>query len=182
MPGKSPIKSSKPGNSIIKHELDQNRVRDVEHISVTVYKKLEDGKFLGSASEEIAPTASEDEAKKLIDNLCLRASYVKNPYFELNSKKVSVEQKDYDVEQTARDYIEALMQIPETSTENINSYEIFAEKCKSRYVNSEGIDVTVTYPSSKVEVVVNARNDEHEIELYRMYEAGTSGKRADKHP
>ena len=26
----------------IKHELDQNRVRDVEHIDVTVYRKLED--------------------------------------------------------------------------------------------------------------------------------------------
>jgi PmbA protein len=160
----------------IKHELDQNRVRDVEHIKVTVYKSLEDGKFLGSASEEIAPTASEEEAKKIINDLCERAAYVKNPYFELNKEKVSVENKDYDVEQTAKDYIEALMQIPETSTEDINSYEIFAEKHKKRYVNSEGIDVTVTYPSSKVEVVVNARNDDHEIELYRMYQAGSCDK------
>ena len=47
----------------IKHELDQNRVRDVEHISVTVYRKLEDGKFLGSATQEISPTASDEEAK-----------------------------------------------------------------------------------------------------------------------
>ncbi len=160
----------------IKHELDQNRVRDVEHIKVTVYKKLEDGKFLGSASQEINPTASEDEAKKVISDLYERASYVKNPYFELNKEQVSVTNKDYDVQRTARDYIEALMQIPETSTEDINSYEIFAEKTKSRYVNSEGVDVTVVYPSSKVEVVVNARNKDHEIELYRMYEAGSCDK------
>ena len=160
----------------IKHELDQNRVRDVEHINVTVYRKLEDGRFLGSASQEINPTASEEEARKIISDLYERASYVKNPYFELNKEKVTVENKDFDVEQTARDYIEALMQIPETSTEDINSYEIFAEKTKSRFVNSEGIDVTVVYPSSKIEVVVNARNDEHEIELYRMYEAGSCDK------
>ena len=160
----------------IKHELDQNRVRDVEHISVTVYRKLEDGKFLGSASQEINPTASVEEAQKIINDLYERASYVKNPYFELNKEQVTVNNKDYDVEQTARDYIEALQQIPETSTEDINSYEIFAEKTTRRFVNSEGIDVTVVCPGSKVEVVVNARNDQHEIELYRMYESGSCDK------
>ena len=160
----------------IKHKLDQNRVRDVEHIDVTVYRVLEDGKFMGSASQEINPTATDDEAKKIIDELYERASFVKNPYFELNKQQVETKNSDYDVSQMAKDYIEALQQIPETSTEDINSYEIFAEKCTKRYVNSEGIDVTITYPSSKVEVVVNARNDEHEIELYRMYEAGSCDK------
>ena len=113
----------------IGHELDQNRAKNVEHISVTVYRKLEDGKFLGSASEEINPTASDEEAKKVISDLCERATYVKNPYYELNKEKVTVNSSDYDIQKTARDYIEALQQIPETSTEYINSYEIFAEKC-----------------------------------------------------
>jgi PmbA protein len=160
----------------IKHQLDQNRVRDVEHIEVTVHRKLEDGKLLGSASQEIAPTASEAEAKKIIDNLFERASYVKNPYYELNKKTVESDIKSFDPEQMARDFIEAMQQVPETSGEDINSYEIFAESCKRRYVNSEGIDVTVCYPSSTVEVVVNARNEEHEIELYRLYTAGTCDK------
>lgn len=160
----------------IKHQLDQNRVRDVEHINVTVYKKLEDGKLLGSASEEIAPTASEEEATKIINQLCERASLVKNPYFELNKEQVEVESKEYDPEQMAKDYIEAMQQIPETSGEDINSYEIFVEVCKKRFVNSEGIDVTFSYPNSAVEVVVNARNKDHEIELYRMYKSGTCDK------
>lgn len=160
----------------IKHQLDQNRVRDVEHITVEVFKKLEDGKFIGKASEEIAPTASVEEAKKIIDALCVRATFAPNPYYELNKEKVEVENKPIDVPKMAQDFIEALQQVPETSGEDINSYEIFAESNKKRYVNSEGIDVTVTYPKSMVEVVVNARNKEHEIELYRMYEAGTCDK------
>lgn len=160
----------------IGHELDQNRAKNVEHISVTVYRKLEDGKFLGSASEEINPTASDEEAKKVISDLCERATYVKNPYYELNREKVTADNRDYDIQKTARDYIEAMQQIPETSTEYVNSYEIFAEKCTRRFVNSEGIDVTVTFPTSKLEVIVNARNDEHEIELYRMYTSGTCDK------
>ena len=160
----------------IKHELDQNRVRDVEHINVTVYRKLEDGKFLGSASQEISPTASEEEAGKIIADLYERAKYVKNPYYELNKKKVEGGGEKFDPAQMARDFIEAMQQIPETSGEDINSYEIFAESNTRRYVNSEGVDVTINYPSSKVEVVVNARNDEHEIELYRMYTSGTCDK------
>ena len=157
----------------IRHNLDQNRVRDVEHIEVTVYRKLEDGKFLGSATQEIAPTASDEEAKKIIADLYNRASYVKNPYFELNKKPVQGGGENFDPSKMARDFIEVMQQIPETSTEDINSYEIFAESCTRRYVNSEGIDVTVSYPSSTVEVVVNARNNDHEIELYRMYTSGT---------
>ncbi len=160
----------------IKHKLDQNRVRDVKHISVEVFKKLDEGKFLGSAKEEIAPTASVDEAKKIIADLCERATFVKNPYFELNKEKVQVENKSYDPQQMAKEYIEVMQQIPETSGEDINSYEIFAESCTRRFVNSEGIDVSFTFPNSMVEVVVNARNSEHEIELYRMYKAGTCDK------
>ncbi len=160
----------------IGHELDQNRVRNVEHIDVKVYRKLADGKFLGSASDEIPPTATEAEAARIISDLYERASYVKNPYYELNKKSVTATSAEVDVEKTARDYIEALQQIPETSTEDINSYEIFTEKLTKRFVNSEGIDVTTTQPISMVEVVVNARNDDHEIELYRMYNAGTCDK------
>ncbi len=156
----------------IGHRLDQNRAKDVEHIEVKVHKKLEDGKFLGSASEEINPTATEEEARKIIAELCERASYAKNPYYELNSKPVKGCEGEFDPRQMAKDYIEAMQQIPETCGEFVNSYEIFCESVTRRYVNSEGIDVTCTYPGSKVEVVVNAKNDDHEIELYRLYTAG----------
>ena len=162
----------------VKHELDQNRVRDVEHISVEVYRKLEDGKFLGSASQEISPTATEDEAKKIIADLYERASYVKNPYYELGKKSAELKNKDFDPKDMAKDFIEALNEVAETDTEYINSYEIFAEKIRKRYVNSEGVDMTVTYPNSIVEVVVNAKNEEHEIELYNMYTSGTCDKEA----
>ena len=162
----------------IKHELDQNRVRDVEHIDVKVYRKLEDGKYLGSASEEISPTATEEEAKKIIEDLYERASYVKNPYYELGKNSAQLKNSDFNPNDMAKDFIEVFNEIPETESEYINSYEIFAEKIKKRYVNSEGVDMTATYPNSMVEVVVNARDDKHEIELYNMYESGTCDKEA----
>ncbi len=162
----------------IKHRLDQNRVRDVEHINVNVYKKLDDGKILGSASGEIYPTLSEEEIRDEIDKLLSRAENVKNPFYELNkpSDYEGKEAENIDVSQIAENFVSAMKEIPESETEYINSYEIFVEKNKRRFINSEGIDITFEYPSSMVEVVVNAKEKEHEIELYRMYHAGTCDK------
>ncbi len=159
----------------IKHRLDQNRVRDVQHINVKVYKKLDDGKMLGSASGEIYPTLTEDEIKDEVDKLISRAENVKNPFYELNKPAdfdISKNEK-VDVSKIAENFVEAMKSVPETDTEYINSYEIFAEKNIRHFINSEGIDITFEYPSSMVEVVVNAREGEHEIELYRLYKAGS---------
>ena len=162
----------------IGHKLDQNRVRDVEHINVTVYKKLDGGKLLGSASGEIYVTLTEDEIKKEVENLISRAENVKNPYYELNSpsEAANPEQKNIDVSEIAKNFVLAMQEIPETDTEYINSYEIFAESNRERIINSKGVDITLEYPSSMVEVVVNAKDNDHEIELYRMYEAGNCDK------
>ena len=162
----------------IRHKLDQNRVRDVEHINVRVFKKLDDGKMLGSASGEIYTTLSEEEIKKEIDNLIKRAENVKNPFYELQkpSDVKAKAPKEVNVSEIAENFVDAMNGISETDTEFINSYEIFAEKTRTRFVNSEGIDITYEYPSSMVEVVVNAKDGDHEIELYRMYNAGTCDK------
>ena len=61
---------------LIRHKLDQNRVKDVEHIQVKVFRSLEDGKYLGSAKTEISPTAGKEEIKAAIERLSLQASYV----------------------------------------------------------------------------------------------------------
>ena len=162
----------------IRHSLDQNRVRNVKHDIVKVYKKSEDGKFLGSASGEIYPTATEAEAKQMIDRLIFQASLVRNPYYELNQPKAATEKgtESFDIAQTAKDFIDTVKGIHEDEKSDINSYEIFVSNIKRRFINSNGIDVTSEFPSSMIETVVNARNNEHEIELYRMYNSGTCDK------
>ena len=157
----------------IKHKLDQNRVKRTEHTSVKLFKKSEDGKFLGSAVSEIAPTASREEAQAILGKLLFQASLVKNPVYTLNEKKeTEAEAAEFDVSKIAGSFIKAMQELPETETEYINSYEIFVNGEKRRFLNSNGIDVTAGYPSSMIEVVVNAKNEDHEIELYRMYTSG----------
>jgi len=158
----------------IRHQLDQNRTVKTEHLSARVYRKTEDG-MLGSASFEIAPSLSEAELKQLIDAFVENAGYVRNQPFELNRPAAQTEEQEAlpSIERIAQDFIEVMRQLPETAGEDINSYEIFTSLKTARFLNSNGIDVTSVYPSSMIEVVVNARKEAHEIELYRMYESGT---------
>lgn len=161
----------------IKHDLDQNRAIDTTHINITVYKKSDDGKYLGSASDEIAPSASEEEITDKVNGLIARASLVKNPVYSLRKPAEAVpDEVEADVSDISRDFIETLTDIPETATEDINCYEIFASSIEKRYITSEGIDVTQVYPKSFIEVVTNARDDRREIELYRSYDSGTCDK------
>ena len=157
----------------IRHELDQNRALDVEHIHVRVYRKF--GEYFGSAIAEIPVTAGYDEVLKQIRLLAAEALLVKNPVYSLNMPKPSdsSETPFPDLSDIAKDFIEVMRDIPETETEDLNSYEIFVSSKTCRLLNSNGIDVTMSYPSSMVEAVVNARRGDHEIELYRMYNSGT---------
>lgn len=208
----------------IRHRLDQNRIVNTRHIKVTVYKKLENGKYLGSASGEIPPTAGREEAAETIAELLERAAYVRNPAYalrkpvhfaEVAGEEADAERKDgvgdetpehgssakeeetsgrlssskEEVTAVSRDFIEAMQHVPETGTEDVNSYEIFVNQFERRLVTSNGIDETERFPSSMIEVVVNARNEEYrkthiagngavEIELYRMYNSGTCDREA----
>ena len=160
----------------IRHRLDQHRTKAVDSFSVKVYKKLEDGQFLGSASAQIAPDASEEEMRRTVDGLCRDAAYVRNPFYTLLSPsgdKPEAEPAPLDMKAVSEAFLRAMRSVPETETEDLNSYEIFVSEIRRRFLNSNGVDVTSVYPSSMVEAVVNARKDGHEIELYRMLKSGT---------
>lgn len=158
----------------IGHHLDQNRVRQVRHITLNVYKKSEDGKFLGKAGAEICPEDPEELLKKQVAQLVYNASLIKNPLYTLNPPRpaVSAERKNISRNDISRDFIRLMQEVPETENEYINSFEIFVSEKEVHFENSEGVDLAESYPVSMMETVVNAKNETHEIELYRMYRSG----------
>ena len=162
----------------IRHALDQHRAKDVRSFGVKVYKKFDD--CLGSARAEVPADASEKEMRGIVEGLCKDASYVRNPAYTLNKPAAgqapAPEAEKIDLEAISGDFIRTLASVPETATEDLNSYEIFAGAVSRRFLNSEGIDVSDVYPSSMVEAVVNARRDGHEIELYRLFNSGTCSR------
>ena len=163
----------------IRHALDQNRAKNVEHIQIKVYQLIEDGKFMGSASAELPPTATLEETKKLISDLAYRATLVKNRPYPLNPPRAGEPMTDEsDTAAIAEDFIRTMRALPETESEDVNSYEIFVSDKIRRFRNSEGVDITECYPDSMIEVVVNARRDGHEIELYRNFTSGSCDSEA----
>ena len=161
----------------IRHALDQNRVRDVEHITLTLYKKFSEGdrEFLGSASAQLAPTATREDAAKLIARLLEEARLIRNPLYALNEPcgEAAPAAEAPDLRAISGDFLRAMRSVEESAEADINSYEIFADSVERRFISSTGIDVTDVYPASMAEVVVNARRESHEIELYRMYRSGS---------
>ncbi len=160
----------------IRHALDQNRAKNVEHITVKVYQRIGEGQ-IGSAAAELPPTATAAEAKKLVESLAYQATLAPNRAYTLHQPTAAhtAPRTDapVDVPAMAKDFLSVMASIPETAGEDLNSYEIFTSAVQRRFVTSEGIDVTETYPNSMLEVVVNARREGHEIELYRMYRSGS---------
>ena len=167
----------------ISHKLDQNRAKNVEHVKLKVYKLSEDGQSLGIASADVTPTETEEELKKITKDLVYQASLVKNKPYTLNGpvpfEPIEISLKP--LQEEAADFIKTMNGIAETETEYLNSFEIFTNQVERRLVNSEGIDITENYPTSMLDVVVNARKDDHEIELYRLYEAGSCDPAKIKH-
>ena len=159
----------------IGHKLDQNRAVKVTGTEVKVYVESGDGKYLGSAVQTISPTAAEKEIDEILAKLIFEAGLVKNPVYTLTDVPVTVapETDPADVASIAQDCILALAKVPEDETKKINSYEIFVSEIKRRTLNSNGVEYACTYPSTAIEVVVNARNGAHEIELTRTYHSGT---------
>lgn len=158
----------------IRHQLDQNRVVETRAFEVKVYRLLEDGKFLGSASGEISPTASEAEIDKVLKDLLFQAGLVKNPAYTLTDTPVNgfpeaVMPAPVDM---AGAFLSAMQHLPETNTEDINSYEIFVRGKTRHFCNSRGVEARVSWPDSMLEVVINARDEQKEIELYRNFTSG----------
>ena len=123
---------------------------------------------------EIAPTENEAGVRKAIDDLVYRASLTRNRNYTLPGMKEAdvLPSEEKTPAENAALFLKTYDSIAETDTEDLNSYEIFTGNVVRRFVNSEGVDVTETYPKSMTEVVVNARKEGHEIELYRLYHSG----------
>ncbi|MBQ6914763.1 MAG: TldD/PmbA family protein, partial [Kiritimatiellae bacterium] len=126
----------------IRHALDQNRVRETEHITLTIYKAFEENgkKFLGSASAEIAPTATEAEAEGLIRSLLFEAGLIRNPYYALNQPRGDAAPMPDapDVAAIAGDFLRAMKSVDEDAGAFVNSYEIFTDSVCCRLVTSTG--------------------------------------------
>ncbi|MDD6467058.1 MAG: metallopeptidase TldD-related protein [Erysipelotrichaceae bacterium] len=162
----------------VRHDLEMNRIKDVTHYLVQVFLASKDQQYVGDATFEVPNDSTVEEITELVKKGVYAASFVKNPAFHLpKATQTIIEPRiQEDALAVAQDFVEVMRDLPETETEDVNSYEIFVNEVEKHILNSQGVDVTYSYLDSMVEVVINARLEQHEIELYRNYRSGSCDK------
>lgn len=159
----------------IKKDLDLSRAKKVKDYYLTVYQTIYENteRYKGSASGKLMPTSDVEVLKKEILALMEEASYVKNPYFELPAKQEGEPIGPSPIGDI-HEVFGMMQDFHESEDVSVNSYELFENITEVHIVNSKGIDVTYSYPSHELELIINARDTNHEIEIYQDMRFGQS--------
>lgn len=149
-------------------KLDMSRAKKVRYYYLTVYQNIYENnqRYKGYASCKITDKDDVDVLEQTVAALVKEASYVKNPYFELPAKNEHPAIQPSPLGDI-HEIFEMMADFHETEDVSLNSYELFENLTEVHLVNSRGIDVTYSYPSHELELVMNARDDHHEIEIYQ---------------
>lgn len=163
----------------IGQKLDMSRAKHVTHTFVTVYVDSEDKKFRGSATKEIHPSYTSDEIKREIDDALFAAKFVENPWYPVVSgKKDEGLGREADLNEELVKLVKAMQSVKTRDKEKVNSYEIFVNQKRTHIQNSKGVDVSFSNFACEMEVVINTRKDDTEIELIK--EMSFADKRAEE--
>lgn len=168
----------------IKEELQMNRRKDTENITIVVYKNFEeDGKkYKGSSSTKVSPSNTTDEIKHKIDMAILAASFVKNEYYPLEepSNETPTDMpsslKDGNPIETISSLVKDLYSEDKQFGAFINSTEFFINTAKTHMINSNGIDITTTSVDGEIELITEANGEKEAIELYTVIHFGDYDK------
>lgn len=157
----------------ITKKLDLSRAKHVKKWFVTVYEdyELEGKKYRGSATMQFYPTMTEIEIRTGLDQLKQMAQLGRQEPYSLPVGSSSV-LSEVEGNESMSDVLKMMLDLPEEDGISINSFEVFSQKYTKRIINSRGVDVTFHYSDHEIELVLNARNEEQEVEIYEDYRFG----------
>ena len=152
----------------IKKKLDMSRAKEVTNYYLTIYQPnyQANERFKGQASAKLSPSLSIHEIEEVVTQLLKEVSYIQNPYFELPSFMVSVEEK-IALPGDVQSIFQMMDDFYESEEISLNSYELFETFEEVRIVNSKGLDVSYVKPNHQLELVINSKDEHHEVEIYQ---------------
>lgn len=160
----------------IKKKLDLPRYKDLDEISVEIFRDFEsDGeKYRGSTTIYLEPSMSEEEISRKIRDAWYAASFVKNRWYDLPEKTVSgtlpsgASCRDLPLNVVADQLADVVLTVDSDDTAFINSAEIFARRAKVRIVDSAGTDVSFVRDLIRGEFVAQCTAPE-DVEQFRQF-------------
>jgi len=158
----------------IRKALDMNRRKNVRHVNATVYRDFEeDGvQYKGSASVDLSPSMTDAELTSKIAGAAQAVAFVKNPAYELAQptdeklKEIKSAFGGDDLFAYLPKLVDAVYAADHLEQARINSCEFFLRKVDTRIINSLGVDENYISYRGQVELVVEAKADGEEVELF----------------
>lgn len=155
---------------MVGHKLDMNRKKEVVHTVVDVFVDNHDHTQRGKASKEIHPAMDETEIQAEIAQAIYAAQFAMNPYYRLVSDKFDKgTEAAINLDEKMAEIIAAVQHVHEADGNRVNSYEVFVNHKTQRIVNSRNVDVTFSQVECVLEVIINSRQGDHEVELYNNF-------------
>lgn len=159
----------------VRKKLDMNRIKNVHHFLVTVYRDFEENdiKYRGSSTVHIHPTMTSSDIEKVIAETAFASQFVKNQYYPLAKPFDKKEKAAGSVFEKAPvsswmpELAKALYSPDVYEKGCINSSEFFLNRVETRIINSEGLDVSYNSYKGYIELITNWKEDKEEVELYK---------------
>ena len=152
--------------------LEINRAVKTTGTVITVY--VASKKYTGSSTSTVTSGDDEKSLTQKIKDAAKKAKAVKNPYYPLPAKQVSINEKEtkkYDLNEIGSNVAKAVFAADKYDNGWLNSTEIFVSNVTSNFFDSKGTKHTTRYFNIGVEVIPTWSNNGEEIELYKYYES-----------
>ncbi len=161
-------------------KLDQTRIKEVTYTSVKLFVDHREDKIRGNAEITIYPTHTQEEIKSLINEAVLSAKLIKNEIYTLPVEK-GLEYHQHVKENVIEAGLEIVDFIFETAKQakgDLNSFEVFVNHNTNEMLNKNGLHLNYSTQDCYIEVIVNAKTQTQEIELYKEYRFGSLNKQS----
>ena len=160
----------------IKKKLDLPRYKDLDEISVEIFRDFEeDGvKYRGSTVFFLEPSLTEEEIRRKIKDAWYAASFVKNRWYDLPKKTVertvpsTASCRDLPLAKIADELADVVLSVNSDDTAFINSAEIFVRRARVRIKDSAGTDVSFIRDMIRGEFVAQCTAPE-DVEQFRQF-------------
>jgi len=164
----------------IQDKLDQTRLKEVAYTSVKLFVDSVEEKIRGNAEITIYPTHSEEEIESLIHEAVLSAKLIKNEIYTLPvEKELDFHQNiNENVVEAGLEIVDFIFDTAKKAKGDLNSFEVFVNHNSIEMCNKNGLQLSYSTQDCYLEVIVNAKTQTQEIELYKEYRFGTLNKQS----
>ncbi len=164
----------------IQEKLDQTRLKEVSYTTVKLFVDNLEDKTRGNAEITIYPTHTQEEIKELIHEGVLSAKLIKNEFYTLpvETELVYYQNVKENIVESGLEIIDFIFETAKQAKGDVNSFEVFVNHNTIEMLNKNGLHLKYSNQDCYLEVIVNAKTQTQEIELYKEYHFGSLNKQS----